>query len=529
MPFEMISARALKALLGEADEYAFLDVREHGQYGEGHPFFCVNLPYSVIEERAPRLVPRRETLCILMDDGDGVAELAHGRLAEMGYTRLVVLEGGAPAWAAAGYTLFKGVNVVSKSFGELVEEAFHTPSVSAEELLEMQRQGGPLVMLDGRPASEFHKMSLPGAQSCPNAELAYRLPELVADENTPVVINCAGRTRSIIGAQSLRNIGLKNPVYALRNGTQGWRLAGLELRHGEKAKPQPALGEKSETLARQRAADLVARFDLNVISSAELETMRADRARTTFVFDVRTETEYRTAHIQGCVHAPGGQLVQATDEYLATRNAKIVLCDDFGLRAAGTAIWLAGMGHEVFVLDADSRKGLETGEPASPPSPPFRALTIDEVATAQKAGARIYDASRGMQYRKAHVEGARWVTRARLTEDDAGDQPIIVLGQTEQLVAGVIQRLGELGASNVAGCVGGADLWEQGGLSVVSTPFEPAEKDCIDFLFFVHDRHDDNLEAARQYLAWELNLLRQLDAQERSALNPLMAIEAETL
>nr|WP_272214289.1 rhodanese-like domain-containing protein [Marinicella sp. W31]MDC2879282.1 rhodanese-like domain-containing protein [Marinicella sp. W31] len=184
-------------------------MREHGQYGEGHPFFCVNLPYSVIEERAPLLVPRRDTLCILMDDGDGVAELAHRRLAEMGYTALLVLEGGAPAWAAAGYTLFKGVNVVSKSFGELVEEAFHTPSVSAEELLEMQRQGAPLVMLDGRPAHEFKKMSLPGAKSCPNAELAYRLPELVADESTPVVINCAGRTRSIIGAQSLRNIGLK--------------------------------------------------------------------------------------------------------------------------------------------------------------------------------------------------------------------------------------------------------------------------------------------------------------------------------
>nr|WP_272213334.1 hypothetical protein [Marinicella sp. W31]MDC2879284.1 hypothetical protein [Marinicella sp. W31] len=93
----------------------------------------------------------------------------------------------------------------------------------------------------------------------------------------------------------------------------------------------------------------------------------------------------------------------------------------------------------------------------------------------------------------------------------------------------MIQRLGEFGASNVAGCVGGPDMWEKGGLSVVTTPFEPSEKDCIDFLFFVHDRHNDNLEAARQYLAWELNLLSQLDAQERGALNPLTAMEAEIL
>lgn len=44
---------------------------------------------------------------------------------------------------------------------------------------------------------------------------------------TPIVVNCAGRTRSIIGAQSLINAGLRNPVYALRNGTIGWTLAGL--------------------------------------------------------------------------------------------------------------------------------------------------------------------------------------------------------------------------------------------------------------------------------------------------------------
>jgi hypothetical protein len=31
-------------------------------------------------------------------------------------------------------------------------------------------------------------------------------------------VNCAGRTRSIIGTQSLINAGVPNPVTALRNG-----------------------------------------------------------------------------------------------------------------------------------------------------------------------------------------------------------------------------------------------------------------------------------------------------------------------
>ena len=46
-------AEAVKPLLTGGGEIAFLDVREHGQYGEGHPFFAVNLPYSRLEALAP--------------------------------------------------------------------------------------------------------------------------------------------------------------------------------------------------------------------------------------------------------------------------------------------------------------------------------------------------------------------------------------------------------------------------------------------------------------------------------------------
>tara|TARA_R110001583_G_scaffold195257_2_gene370984 strand:- start:45701 stop:47293 length:1593 start_codon:yes stop_codon:yes gene_type:complete len=529
MPIEMISATALKAILAGSEEYAFLDVREHGQYGEGHPFFCVNAPYSVIETCAPVLVPRRDVLCILMDDGDGVADLVHARMVQMGYSNLRVLDGGAPGWSAAGYTMFKGVNVPSKSFGELVEHANETPSISAEELRQMQAAGAPLVVLDGRSPKEFHKMSLPGAHSCPNAELAYRLPEFVPDDSTPVVINCAGRTRSIIGAQSLRNIGLKNPVFALRNGTQGWRLAGLDLCHGKVPQPQPALSADAEALAAERAKTLIQRFNLTTVSPPDFDAMCRDRTRTTALLDVRTEEEYLSAHWAGARHAPGGQLVQATDEVFGTRKARIVLSDDNGLRAAGTAVWLMGMGHEVYLLDADARSGSEAGPEPRPTVSLSQQIALTDVAQAVSQGARLYDASRGMSYREAHIEGATWVTRARLSATDAGTAPIIVIGQSTDLVFGVMQRLTELGATDVSGCVSTPEQWHAAGYTVVSTPYIPEEAACIDFLFFVHDRHNDNLESARQYLAWELNLLAQLDDQERAALNPLMATEPEAV
>ena len=48
------SAEAVKPLLTDGGEIAFLDVREAGQYGKGHPFFAVNLPIA-----GSRPLPRR--------------------------------------------------------------------------------------------------------------------------------------------------------------------------------------------------------------------------------------------------------------------------------------------------------------------------------------------------------------------------------------------------------------------------------------------------------------------------------------
>ena len=75
--------------------------------------------------------------------------------------------------------------------------------------------------------------------------------------------------------------------------------------------------------------------------------------------------------------------------------------------------------------------------------------------------------------------------------------------------------LTEAGANDVRVIAGGYEAWCDGGLPIEVSPDRPADADCIDFLFFTHDRHDGNAAAARQYLAWETGLLAQLDAQER--------------
>lgn len=517
-----VTAEALKPRLTGPDEIAFLDVREHGQYGAGHPFFAVNLPYSRIEALAPALMPRRSVSCVLMDDGDGVAEKAVGRLTALGYTDLTILAGGAPAWGAAGFTMYEGVNLPSKTFGELVEHAMHTPSISAEELRAAQRAGEDLILLDGRTPDEYRRMTVPGSLSCPNAELAYRLPGLGIGPHTRIVVNCAGRTRSIIGAQTLRNLGVTNPVVALRNGTQGWELAGYELARGNDPAALPALSPDDLAAARAKARTLVAAAGLPLIDRSALAQHRADAARTHYLFDVRTAEEYAAGHVPGAVHAPGGQLVQATDQWVAVRGARIVLADDTGLRAATTALWLRGIGHDVAVLDADASRESAMPEDEAP-GPRLPLIAPDVLPGLLAAGAALVDVSPSMAYREAHIAGARWATRARLDRLGLDQTRPVVIAARSRAVARAVHH--DLTSNHeVKMLEGGPDAWRAAGLEVVSTPDDPPDAECIDYVFHTHDRHSGNLDAARAYLAWETGLLAQLDAQERGALKPEMSL-----
>ncbi len=515
-----ITPAEMKPLLTGEREIAFLDVREAGQYGEGHPFFAISIPYSRLELCVERLVPRKSVSVVVMDDGEGsgLGEMAASRLAGLGYTDIKILEGGAAGWTAAGHTLYKGVNLPSKTFGELVEHAAHTPSITARQLREMQAQGQAMILLDGRTPHEYRRMTIPGSRSCPNAELGHRLPVLIDDSRTPVIVNCAGRTRSIIGAQGLIDMGIANPVYALENGTQGWSLAGFELEVGTEPQPAPDLGPAALARSRQTAEDLRKKFNLRSIRLDELHAWQGAENRTLYLLDVRTLEEYESGHLPGAVHAPGGQLVQATDQWAAVRGGRIVLCDDTGLRAAQTALWLSRMGHDVCTLGEDltGLAGLETGGVNSLPIRPG----LPECAPAQTgarmaAGAVLIDLRASADFREGHIAGARWSIRPRLGRLGLakGDEVLLAGGP---VVAELAARdLREFGCTRIANLTGGPADWSAAGLEIAASPNDPPDADRIDYLFFVHDRHSGNKEAMRGYLEWETGLVAQLDEQER--------------
>src|SRR6185437_7317296 len=272
--------------------------REEGEHCDGHPLLAVNLPYSRLELDIARLVPRRTCRLVLLDGDDGVAARAARRVEALGYGAVHILAGGVAAWATE-YPLFPSSNVPSKAFAEIVEIDSHTPHIGAAELHEMQQAGRNLKILDSRTVEEFNRFHVPGAQTCPGAELVYRFADLVPDPETLVVVSCAGRTRSIIGAQSLINAGVPNKVVSLQGGTQGWRLAGLELERDTQAAVPPVSAEGAAASA-ARAALVAARYGVTRIERATFDAWRKEAAtRTTYLLDVRTPDEFAAGHLPG--------------------------------------------------------------------------------------------------------------------------------------------------------------------------------------------------------------------------------------
>ena len=448
-----VDAPTLKAWLSDDREIALLDVREHGQYGIGHLFFAVPLPYSRFELGLPGLVPNRSVRLVLCDDGDGVAARAAARAAALGYTNVSVLEGGAPAWRAAGYTLYDGVNVPSKVFGELIEHARHTPRISAQDLEVMRERGDNFVIVDGRPWAEYRKMSIPGGICCPNGELVLRIRDIAPDPATRIVVNCAGRTRSIIGAQTLIDFGVPNPVFALENGTQGWFLAGLELarnadrRYGDARAEMPRVRSsgRGRSVSRWRAGRLPSDRPRPRHGSA----MR--RARPIFSTSAPPRSLPPTA-LPGFVHAPGGQLVQATDQWVGVRGARIVLYDREAVRAPVIAGWLRQLGHEAYWLaDAAAAASLDwrrssTGtEPRMPPS-----ISVEETVAALHTGAvTVLDLRPGIAYRKGHIAGAVWAIRPRIGAVPPPVRTIILVADEPAVAALAALDLAEAGSSDV--------------------------------------------------------------------------------
>ena len=519
----LMTPQAVRQHLLARREIALIDVREEDPYAQAHPLFAVQLSANRIELDAPWRLPRRDVTIAVYDNGEGLAEPAARQLQSLGYSAVHLLEGGLAGWRDAGGELFRDVNVPSKAFGELVEHERHTPSLPAEEVKALLASGADVVVLDARRFDEFQTMCIPGGTSVPGAELALRVRDLAPDPRTRVIVNCAGRTRSIIGTQSLVNAGIPNPVAALRNGTIGWTLAGFGLAHGQQRRFGEASAERRDE-ARRAAQALADRAGAVRLDAAALARWVADGQRTLYRWDVRTPEEYAAGHLPGFGSAPGGQLVQETDVNAAVRGARIALADGGpetdGVRAAMTAHWLAQLGWEVgWLTDNSAAQHTEIGawRLAPAPLPEVALLSPPALAEALRAPAGqgstlVLDLGTSAQYVRGHVPGAHWVLRTDLARGlarlPAADRFVLTCanGQLSRLAAA---DLAAITTSPVAVLDGGTASWVAAGL-----PLQTGEtallSERIDRYRRPYEGTDAPREAMQGYLDWEFGLVAQL-------------------
>ena len=494
-----ITAHHLLDLLTKRDrEIAILDLRTPLDRSNGHIAISAGLPFHDLEQHITALVPRPDTLIVLAGRPE-VDERGAELLKRLGYRNVEVLENGIDGWKSAGGRIYTGTNVRSKTLGEWIERKYATPTIDSDTLQQWRQAGEDVIVLDSRPATEYLHHHIPGGYNTGGgAEIAYRGTQLVNNPQTKVVVNCAGRTRGIVGAQSLINTGIPNPVFSLHNGTPAWEKSGRALAFGAES-DIPAPESVTPQLA-QWAADTLAKAGAEVLTVAEVAQHLDDTTATTYLLDVRTPGEFAEQHFAAAVSAPGGQLVQGTDEFIAVRGARVVLVDtpDF-VRAANTAQWLQ------FLHDGPLAVVAYTPDEDVLPANRFQ-IPLPDVARiswsdVQQQSVRLVDLRDSTRYDAGHLPGSIHARREHLDDliADADGARVVLVGDAD------------FTAEHVAATLPSAVSVLEGGIEAAADALTTEDPEYAGAIVDRTGPPDFGPERAswyEAYFAWELSLLR---------------------
>ena len=507
-----IKAKDVKKLYAGTSEFSLIDIREIGQHTDGHPFFSISIPYSIFENRIIDLIPSKETLIILMDHNDGLSEIVEEIASNLGYKNIQILKNGVFGWKKAGFFLFKGIHVPSKAFGELVELKKNTPHIKPSELRKKINKKDDIIVIDGRPFEEFKKMNIPTGVCCPNMEIPLRIQNEINDK-TEIIINCAGRTRSIIGAQNLINFGIKNKVRALENGTQGWTLSGYKLENNNTEALNLDKIKSQKSKYQNSANKIINKFNLKKINLRTLNSFLEEKTKNTFIFNVTANQNFSENKMY-LKHAPGGQLIQATDSFVGVLNGKIVLIDDGELlRASLTASWLKQMGFDVYIFDDDINYLKNFFDQKKKfIIPKSKIVENDNLANFLKLN--LLDIRTSHEFKKTHIKRSKWINRANLRFHNFNRNKDFLIIYNDLSKAELIYK--DISSKYKTSIYFYKFDQNFKQLSEFCTKKETFMKKeiCIDFVYHTYKRHLGNRSHALAYLSWEKDLLNHMDEEE---------------
>jgi rhodanese-related sulfurtransferase len=503
----MISAPALKRLMDSDTLYAVLDVRDWGEFTLEQIPGTNSLPRGHLEKYIAVLVPKKDVRVVLYCDNGQRSARAAATLESRGYSHVSVLDGGLRSWKAAGYETIRGWSLRGKEYGERLQIEEGIPDLTAEELHARLARGENIYILDTRTEPEFLTSHLPGAYSTPGGQLAVIVTDIARDRDAAIITNCAGRTRSLLGAHLLRRMGFPQ-VYALKGGTGAWRIAGYsdELQSGPGAAPPP-VSTASQAACAQFAERVAAEDNISFMSPRELKA-RQEQGELCYLLDVRQLDEYRDGHVPGACFCPGTQTALLVESVVGVKNATIVMLCDARARGILAAALLTGMGYpHVYVLNGGTQAWtahgfpLEGGEPqeidygqpawlarlllgllahAQPQDLPIPGLADARAQTSFIAPAALQarlatdervvllDLRSAGNFATAHIPGARWLSRGRLDlqiEQEALHKDLMVVLYCRKGTESTLSTptLRNLGYQKVLVLQGGFEAWKSAG------------------------------------------------------------------
>ena len=494
-----ISPIELDNALLDGLEIALLDVRDKGDFVKGHLWLACNLPITNIELSVRRLIPNPKTRVVLYDANSGIAERSLLILSDMNFDNIQILKGGIDSWTAEKLPLIHNDYVAAHVFGYQIEKNYKLPTISAAQLKSRLDSGEDIIVVDARDTEDYKKSSTTVSIGVPVVELPYVIPELVNNQNTVVVVHCAGITRAALGAQTLRSAGIKNPVLSLVDGIKGWFLEGYDLCAGTRAYSSANFDIGGQ------ASDIAAKFsklnELNYQTQEELDQWRLSfPERSFYLIDIRSREEYLDKHFPGSLHVPGGELAGMTIDHLATYNARIYLFDspEFG-RSEITANWMIQQGWNdiVIVTNWTISSSLVSG-PEKNYFPEIMALELNTINVdqlnlgLQEGTFEVVDVSSSDQFENSHIPGSRWSSRSAIYESleflDPNKRVVLTsnCGESAKLVS---KEIGSNTSETFIVLEGGNLLWKDRGY--------PIETGMIAKLAEVND-HDELFKDASE-------------------------------
>ena len=481
--------------------FALIDTRERRDHVDGHWFGSTNIPLSVLSARITRLIPDHSFPVHLLDWQDAGSDAAGWCLSRLGYTNVTRCPTSHPRQYGGGFV--KGEYVWSKAFGEVLAHGCGLPEVTPAAYLEHHRDAR---LFDVRPTAEYNAFTIPGSQSLPNSLLLANLAAL-QDTGQMALLHCAGRTRSIIGACTLKAAGYQGPFAIFRGGTQAWQLDGLEREFDASRVFATETGDASATRAFldswNIAHEIVAHDGLEAVVTAHQGSL---------MFDVSDDSARGVMRRHGIIGVSGTNLIQQTDQSIARYHVPVLLFDHgSGSRAAFAAYWLRAMGFAVRVALLPDTAALQ---PVAAPRRDTPAATWTMVSLASLLARRdkadpIFDFRSSQDFRQAHVTGSVWrnISTILATDPVAGqpDRPVTIISRDQRHGCETADLLHRHGWQ-----IAGVCAWRTHDIDPADLPAgDPGI--AVDESALFAGRHHGNLQDSRDYLAWEEELPDQID------------------